>query len=232
MLDAAGHALQPGTTDLTARCQAIVSGGAAEPLACSKEALAHILRVIGWAGAGNFLAAAAILALPSVVLMMMFGQTRIFFTMARDGLLPSRFAAVHPRFKTPHIITIVTGAVVTLAAAFAPVGQLANYSNSGTLFAFAMVAVAVLVLRQRDPGRRRPFRTPLIWVVAPLAIIGCLYLYSSLDWGSILVLPIWGATGLLIYFLYSRSRSYVGRGMMDGAASDPNLQPELAHPRP
>ena len=229
VLNAAGQALEPGTSALAARCQAIVAGGAMEPLSCSKEALAHILRVIGWPAAGNFLAAAAIIALPSVVLMMMFGQTRVFFVMARDGLLPPVLASVHPRFNTPHVITIVTGGVVTLAAAFAPVGKLANYSNSGTLFAFAMVAIAVMVLRRKDPARRRPFRTPLIWVVAPLTVIGCVYLYASLDWGSIAVLPVWGAIGLLIYFAYSRSRSYVGRGIID-VEDDPNMQPQVAHP--
>ena len=104
----------------------------------------------------------------------------------------------------------------------APVGQLANYSNSGTLFAFAMVAVAVLVLRRSDPDRKRPFRTPAVWVVAPLAIIGCIYLYKSLDWASILVLPGWGAVGLVIYFLYSRRRSHVGRGILEVPELDPN----------
>ncbi len=222
VVDAAGHLLDPGSTDLTARCQAIVASGVTQPLPCSREALAHILRILDWPIAGNIVAAAATVALPSVVLMMMFGQTRIFFVMARDGLLPERFSAVHPRFRTPHVITMVTGVVVTLAAAFAPVGQLANYSNSGTLFAFAMVAIAVLVLRRTDPGRGRPFRTPIVWVVAPLAVIGCLYLYKSLDWASILVLPGWGAVGLVVYFLYSRSHSHVGRGIVDVPELDPN----------
>jgi APA family basic amino acid/polyamine antiporter len=211
--DTAGAFLQPGTPELAQRCKAIIASGLQEPLSCSKEALAHILRVMNFPGLGNVLAIAAILALPSVVLMMMFGQTRVFFVMSRDGLLPAVFSRVHPRFKTPHVITAVTGVVVTLAAAFAPVGQLANYSNSGTLFAFAMVSVAVLVLRRTDPGRRRPFRTPFIWIVAPVSVVGCIYLYSSLDWASILVLPGWGAIGLLIYFLYSRGNSHVGRGI-------------------
>ena len=105
---------------------------------------------------------AAFIALPSVVLMMMFGQTRIFFVMARDGLLPERLAAVHPQFRTPHVVTAFTGIGVTLAAAFLPVGKLADYSNSGTLFAFVMVALAVMVLRKTDPDRRRPFRTPAV----------------------------------------------------------------------
>jgi len=147
--------------------------------------------------------------------MMMFGQTRVFFTMARDGLLPEKLASVHPRYRTPHVVTLVTGAGATLAAAVLPVGKLADYSNSGTLFAFLMVAISVMVLRKVDPSRRRPFRMPLVWIIAPLAIFGCLYLYISLPLTAILVLPIWGAVGLLIYFLYSRSRSHVGRGVVD-----------------
>jgi APA family basic amino acid/polyamine antiporter len=220
VMDAAGQLLSPGTPELAARCQQIIGNGALEPLSCSKEALAHILRVIGWPKAGNFLAIAAIMALPSVVLMMMYGQTRVFFTMARDGLLPKAFSKVHPRFHTPHVVTLVTGLFCTVFSAFAPVGQLANFSNSGTLFAFAMVAIAVLVLRRTDPGRKRPFRAPIVGVVAPLAIIGCIYLYISLDWASILVLPVWGAIGLVVYFLYGRSRSYVGRGVTDEDADE------------
>ena len=215
VIDATGRLLRPGTTELAQRCHDIVSSGAIEPLSCSHEALAHILRVIGWPRAGNVVALAAIVALPSVVLMMMFGQTRVFFAMARDGLLPKAFAEVHPRFKTPHVITAVTGFFCTVFSAFAPVGQLANFSNSGTLFAFTIVAVAVILLRVRDPARHRPFRTPAVWLVAPLAIVGCGYLYSSLDWGSILVLPGWGAIGLIIYFLYGRRRSHIRPGAPD-----------------
>jgi APA family basic amino acid/polyamine antiporter len=209
---ASGALLDPGTLALADRCHAIVAGGAREPLACSHEALAHVLRSIGWTKLGNLIGLAATIALPSVVLMNMYGQTRIFFTMARDGLLPASFAKVHPKYRTPHIVTNVTGMGTAAAAAFLPVGKLADYSNSGTLFAFAMVAVSVLVLRRTDPHRPRPFRAPAIWVVAPLAVVGCTFLYASLDWLSILVLPVWGGIGLLIYFGYGRSRSYVGRG--------------------
>jgi APA family basic amino acid/polyamine antiporter len=163
---------------------------------------------------------AAVLALPSVVLMMMFGQTRVFFTMARDGLLPDKLASVHPRYKTPHVVTLVTGIGATIAAAVLPVGRLADYSNSGTLFAFFMVAISVMVLRRTAPDRKRPFRTPALWIVAPLAIVGCLVLYFSLPLTAILVLPIWGAIGLLFYFLYSRSRSHVGRGIIETMDED------------
>ena len=224
-----GAVLSPGSPELAGRCASIVAGGALEPLVCSREALVHVLSSIGWPGVGRLVGLAAVLALPSVVLMMMFGQTRVFFTMARDGLLPERLASIHPRFHTPHVVTVVTGIAAALASAVLPVGRLADYSNSGTLFAFLMVAVSVMVLRRTDPGRHRPFRTPAVWIVAPLAIIGCLGLYFSLPLTAILVLPGWGAIGLLIYFLYSRNRSYVGRGIME-PGGDPNMQPELAKP--
>ena len=212
---AAGAVLSPGSAEMAGRCASIVASGAIEPLVCSKEALVHVLDTIGWPGVGRLVGLAAVLALPSVVLMMMFGQTRVFFTMARDGLLPDKLASVHPRYRTPHIVTMVTGAGATLAAAFLPVGRLADYSNSGTLFAFLMVAISVMVLRKTDPGRKRPFRTPIIWLIAPLSIVGCIGLYLSLPLLAILVLPIWGALGLLIYFGYSRRRSHIGRGAAD-----------------
>jgi len=210
-----GSVLAPGSAEMAGRCARIVAAGAMEPLVCSKEALVHVLQVINWPLIGRLVGIAAVLALPSVVLMMMFGQTRVFFTMARDGLLPEKLSEVHPKFRTPHIVTAFTGLVVTLAAAFLPVGKLADYSNSGTLFAFAMVALAVLVLRRKDPGRRRPFRTPAVGVIAPLAILGCIGLYLFLPTLAKLVLIIWGAVGLLLYFGYSRSRSHVGRGIIE-----------------
>ena len=222
---AGGAVLAPGSAEMAGRCAAIVSGGINEPLVCSKEALVHVLDSIGWPKIGRLVGLAAVLALPSVVLMMMFGQTRVFFTMARDGLLPSRLASIHPKFRTPHVVTLVTGAGATLAAAFLPVGRLADYSNSGTLFAFLMVAISVMVLRRTDPSRKRPFRTPAVYIVAPLAIVGCLGLYMSLPLLAILVLPVWGGIGLLVYFGYSRSRSHVGRGLDDIPAGAPEPSP-------
>ncbi len=215
VMSLSGQPLLPGTSELATRCAQIVAGGATQPLSCSHEALAYVLRSIGDVQVGNLIGLAAFLALPSVVLMMMFGQTRIFFVMARDGLLPASLSKVHPRFKTPHVVTLFTGLVVMLMAAFLPVGKLADYSNSGTLFAFAMVAVSVLVLRIKDPKRKRPFRAPAIWLVSPLAILGCVGLYAKLPLVAILVLPVWGAVGLLVYFAYSRSRSHVGRGIVE-----------------
>ena len=183
------------------------------PLSQSKEPLAFVLRTIGWPHVGNWVAIAAIVALPSVVLMMIFGQTRILFTMSRDGLLPEVLSRVHPRFHTPHVVTWITGVAVSLFAAMFPVGMLADISNSGTLFAFFMVAAGVMVLRKTEPTRHRPFRTPLIWIVGPLAMGGCVLLFFSLGWNpTIKYFLIWAAIGLVVYFLYARNRSHLAPG--------------------
>ncbi len=181
-------------------------GGA---LSESKEPLAFVLRQLGWPQVGNWVAAAAIIALPSVVLMMMFGQTRILFTMSRDGLMPDALSKVHPRFHTPHVVTIVTGIAVALFAAIFPVGMLADISNSGTLFAFFVVSLGVMILRVRSPERKRVFRTPLIWVVGPLAMAGCALLFVSLGGYTIKLFLIWAVIGLVLYALYGRNRSHL-----------------------
>lgn len=223
-----GHALEPGSRELVAACAQIGNNA----VVCSKEALAWTMREIGWAQVGNLIGLAAGLALPSVILMMMFGQTRIFFVMSRDGLLPEFFSKIHPKYNTPHVITIITGVAVALFAAFFPVGQLANISNSGTLFAFAAVSIAVLVLRRTDAGRHRPFKTPVIWVTAPIAIAGCLYLFFNLDHKSIILFLIWAVIGLAVYFAYSRSRSHVGRGIVEVHEDDADLPPPPVPPAP
>lgn len=180
-------------------------------LAQSNEALAYVLQAIGYGWGGNLLAIAAGIALPSVILTLMYGQTRIFFVMARDGLLPQVFSSIHPRYNTPHVITAITGVFVALFASFFPVESLAEISNSGTLLAFLMVAVAVLVLRRRDPNRARPFRTPAVWITAPLAAAGCGFLFFSLSNYTLMLFVGWVAIGLVIYFSYSRSRSNMRR---------------------
>jgi len=212
VMNSAGQGLPPGSVALAEQCQSLVALGQ-QPLVCSREALAEVLRQIGWVKVGNLIGLAAFLALPSVVLMMLFGQTRIFFVMARDGLLPEALSRIHPRFKTPHIVTLVTGFAVTLAAAFFPVGKLADISNSGTLFAFMVVALAVMILRIKDKHRVRPFKTPAVWLVAPLAVVGCVVLFLFLPPHAKLVFPIWGAIGLVFYFLYGYRKSHVALGI-------------------
>ena len=187
----------------------------AEALVCSNEALAHVLRNIGFSTVGNALGIAAFLALPSVILILLFGQTRIFFVMSRDGLLPEGLSKVHPKWKTPYVVTAITGVVVAIAAAFLPVGQLADIANAGTLYAFLMVAVAVMMLRKKEPGRHRKFRVPALWLVGPLTIVGCLFLFLNLPFEAMMVLPIWTVIGFLVYFGYSYKASHLGRGLVE-----------------
>jgi APA family basic amino acid/polyamine antiporter len=226
-----GIALAPGSKALSDQCAALVAAGT-EAVTCSKEALAWTLREIGWPQIGNLLGLAAGLALPSVILMMMFGQTRIFFVMSRDGLLPEFFSKVHPTYRTPYVITILTGIFVALFAAFFPVGILADISNSGTLFAFAAVSIAVMVLRRTDAGRHRPFRTPAITITAPIAIAGCVYLFWSLGAETKLMFVGWAAVGLVVYYAYSYSRSHVGRGLIEAHETDSDAPPQPVPPMP
>ncbi|MBN9143887.1 MULTISPECIES: amino acid permease [unclassified Novosphingobium] len=220
-----GEVLSPGTAALSDACKALNENA----VVCSKEALAWTLRQVGHPFVGWLVGAAAILALPSVILMMMFGQTRIFFVMSRDGLLPEFFSKVHPKFHTPHVITVLTGVFVALFAAFFPVGLLADVSNSGTLFAFGAVSVAVMVLRRTDPNRHRPFRTPGVNIVAPISIAGCIYLFISLSKATISLFLGWGVVGLFVYYFYSRSRSHVGRGLVEVHEDDSDA-PDLPVP--
>src|SRR6185369_2523574 len=132
-----------------------------------------------------------------------------------DGLLPERLSAVHRKFRTPHIVTITTGIFVAIAAAFLPVGTLADYSNAGTLFAFAAVSLGVMILRRKDPGRPRPFRTPALYLVAPLSIAGCILLFINLNNESKLLFLFWTIAGLIFYFLYGYRHSHVARGVTE-----------------
>ncbi|MFO1247716.1 MAG: amino acid permease [Alphaproteobacteria bacterium] len=212
----AGQVLEPGSMGLARACAELTT----QPLVCSREALAHVLRSINHPLIGNMLGLAAGLALPTVILIMMYGQTRIFFVMARDGLLPEPLSRVHPRFKTPHVVTWITGVAVAFAAAFLPVGQLADISNSGTLFAFATVSVAVMVLRHTQPNRHRPFRAPLVYVFGTLSVMGCAILFVFLPWQARLLFPIWAAIGLAFYYLYGYRHSHVGRDLNEDAPKE------------
>jgi APA family basic amino acid/polyamine antiporter len=127
---------------------------------------------------------------------------------------------------------MITGVFVAFFAALFPVGALADISNSGTLFAFAMVAIAVLVLRKTDPDRHRPFRTPAVALVSPLAVLGCIYLFFSLSGYTLALFAGWAIIGLIVYFTYSRSHSHVGRGLVEVHETDADIPPQPVPPMP
>jgi APA family basic amino acid/polyamine antiporter len=154
-----------------------------------------------------FIKIGAIAGLSSVILVMLMGQPRIFYTMAKDGLLPPVFSAVHPTFKTPWLATIMTGAVAMLCAGLLPIGLLGELVSIGTLLAFAIVCGGVLVLRYTDPDIPRPFRTPLVPLVPLLGVASCLYLMQALPIDTWARLVIWMAIGIAIYFGYGRAHS-------------------------
>ncbi|HKT60319.1 MAG TPA: amino acid permease [Gemmatimonadales bacterium] len=154
----------------------------------------------------------AIAGLSSVILVMLLGQPRIFYSMSKDGLLPPVFSRVHPKFRTPYLASALTGVAAMIFAGLLPIGLLGELVSIGTLLAFAIVCAGVLVLRYTDPSRPRPFRTPLVPVVPIAGIASCVYLMSGLPVDTWARLIIWMAIGLLIYFLYGRRHSKVQAG--------------------
>jgi APA family basic amino acid/polyamine antiporter len=149
----------------------------------------------------------AIAGLSSVILVMMLGQTRVFWTMSKDGLLPELISRVHPRFKTPYVITIATGVVVAIFGGVLRVQDAGNLCNIGTLLAFVIVSIAVLVLRVREPNLPRKFRTPFVWFVAPMGALSALALMAFLPLETWVRLLVWFAIGMVVYFSYGVRRS-------------------------
>ena len=176
----------------------------------SPEPLALILREIGQPWAARILAIGAVVALPTVILAFFYGQSRIFFTMARDGLLPTNLARVSSR-GTPVRITIFTAIVVAVIAGLFPLADIAALANAGTLAAFIAVSAAMLTMRRRAPDAPRKFTTPLPWVVGIGAILGCAYLFWSLPVKTQIYFLIWNAAGLLLYFVYGSPRAEKAR---------------------
>jgi len=165
---------------------------------------------LGWIA--TFIKLGAIAGLSSVILVMLLGQSRIFYTMSKDGLLPPFASRIHPKFRTPYLTSIATGIAVAIPAGFMTVREAGSLVSIGTLFAFIIVAVGVLVLRLREPNLHRPFKTPAVFIIAPLAALSALYLMIYLPWGTWQRLIIWMAIGLVVYFVYGRTHSVLNRG--------------------
>jgi len=182
--------------------------GTAEPLATAFSER-------GMNIAAGVIALGAIVATTSVLLVFQLGQPRILYAMARDGLLPGWAATVHKKYRTPHVTTIMTGIFVAVFAALAPIEEVIELTNIGTLFAFVLVSIGIIVLRRIDPDRPRPFRTPLVPLVPILAVGSCMWLMLGLPWITWVRFGVWLAIGLAIYFLYSKRNSVLQRELGD-----------------
>ena len=177
----------------------------------SAEPLALIMRELGHGTAALAIGIVAIIALPTVLLAFFYGQSRIFFVMSRDGLLPRSLSKVGKR-GTPVAITVFTALVTAALAGVARLDEIAALANAGTLIAFVAVATCLLVLRKRDPDRPRVFRTPMAWLVGPIAIVGCIYLFWSLPTRTQLWCLLWNAIGIVAYLAYGRRGSLLAKG--------------------
>jgi APA family basic amino acid/polyamine antiporter len=175
------------------------------------DPLAHALQLAGFKAVGWIVALGAAVSMTAVLLVFQYGQPRIFFAMARDGLLPEWAARVHPVYRIPHVTTLITGIGVAVAALIGDAAETYDLTNIGTLFAFAIVCVGVLVLRYTDPGRPRPFRVPFVWAVALLGTAACVFIMKGLPRQAWERFGVWLGIGLVLYFVYgywnSRIRS-------------------------
>jgi APA family basic amino acid/polyamine antiporter len=174
--------------------------------------VADALKALGFNRLRLVVTAGALMGMISSLLVYQYGQARIWFAMSRDRLLPRMFSAVHERFRTPHISTWIAGFVVGIPAGIWDIDTFAELSNIGTLFAFVLVSVGVIVLRKKQPERPRAFRCPLVPLVPILAIICCVLLMMGLPIRTWIRFFLWLTIGLVIYFLFSRKRSALAAG--------------------
>ena len=179
----------------------------------ASDPLAHAFDVAGLARFSWIISLGAVVSMSAVLLVFQYGQPRIFYAMARDGLLPPWAAKIHPKYKTPHVTTIVTGVLVALGALVADDDATYDLTNIGTLSAFALVCIGVLVLRIKEPDRHRPFRVPFVWVVSLLGAAACVFVMQGLPPHAWKRFAIWLAIGLVLYFVYGYRHSTLRRGV-------------------
>ncbi|MFF8936061.1 amino acid permease [Streptomyces paradoxus] len=173
--------------------------------------LADAFKATGHPWFAGFISFGAAVGLTTVCMILLLGQTRVFFAMSRDGLLPRFFSRVHPRFKTPHRPTILLGVIIAILAGFTPLTELAALVNIGTLFAFVVVAIGVIILRKSRPDLPRAFRTPWVPVIPILSVCASLWLMINLPAETWVRFAVWMAAGFLLYFLYGRTHSRLAR---------------------
>ncbi|MBV7695740.1 amino acid permease [Streptomyces sp. TRM70350] len=173
--------------------------------------LADAFKATGHPWYAGFISFGAAVGLTTVCMILLLGQTRVFFAMSRDGLLPRFFSRVHPRFKTPHRPTILLGVLIAILAGFTPLQELAALVNIGTLFAFVVVAISVIILRRTRPDLHRAFRTPWVPVLPIVSVLASLWLMLNLPSETWIRFAIWMAAGVVLYFLYGRSHSRLAR---------------------
>ena len=171
------------------------------------DPLARALELIGYHRVGVIVAFGAAISMSAVLLVFQYGQPRIFFAMARDGLLPEWVARIDPKTRIPYTATLVTGVVVAIASAIGDAAETYDLTNIGTLFAFALVCAGVLVLRVKEPDRHRPFKVPFVWVIAPLGVAACLFIMVGLPYQAWERFGLWLVIGIVLYAVYGYKHS-------------------------
>ncbi len=179
----------------------------------SSDPLAHAFDVAGLQRFEWIISAGAVVSMSAVLLVFQYGQPRIFYAMARDGLLPEGAARIHKKYRTPHVTTIITGVLVALAALVADDVATYDLTNIGTLFAFVLVCGGVLMLRIKDPNRPRPFRVPFVWIVAPAGLLACIFVMVGLPMNAWKGFGVWLVVGLVLYAVYGWKHSRLRRGL-------------------
>jgi APA family basic amino acid/polyamine antiporter len=190
--------------------------------------MADALEAVGYDWIASLVSVGALAGLTTVILVLMMGQSRVLFAMSRDRLLPGRLSAVHLRFRTPWLISVITGLVIAAIAAFVPLSTLADMVNIGTLFAFVLVSIGVVVLRRTRPDLPRAFRTPWVPVVPILAVLSCVFLMLNLGTLTWWRFVIWMAVGLVVYAVHGYRSSRLARAQGRPAAT--GTEPPRARP--
>ena len=190
---------------------AVLTGVVPYSMLDTAEPVAFALRHIGYNVGSAIVAVGAICGITTVLLVLLYGQARIFFAMSRDGMVPANVCKIHRRFHTPYRVTILGAIFVSVIAGVFPIGMIAEMANIGTLSAFLIASIGVMVLRKTEPDLKRNFKCPAVWLIAPLAVLSCGYLMANLPLATWHRFGFWILFGLCVYFGYSRAHSVIGR---------------------